>query len=83
MKFEIAGLAIAATGAAHFVAPGAFRDITKLAFPKDTDEWIKRNGTTELALGLAIALPPTRKIGLAGLGVYGAWLGSRAASTAG
>ena len=81
MKFTLAGLGIAATGAAHFVAPELFRDLTKMAFPNDTEEWIKRNGATELALGLAVALPATRKLGFAGLGAYGAWLGFNGAKS--
>lgn len=82
MKFELAGIGIAATGIAHFIAPSAFEAITKPAFPKDTDKWIMRNGATETAVGLAIALPATRKLGLVGLAVYGAWLGFNGATAA-
>ncbi len=74
----IAGLGLAATGAAHFVAPDAFRGITEGAFPDDTDAWIKKNGATELVVGLLIAKKSTRKLGVLGLGAYGAFLGSRA-----
>ncbi|WP_030166268.1 hypothetical protein [Spirillospora albida] len=74
-----AGLALAATGAAHFAAPQAFASITKQAFPTDTDAWIKRNGATELALGLALTAERTRKAGLAGLAAYTVWLGARTA----
>lgn len=73
----IAGLGLAATGAAHFVAPDAFRSITEPAFPDDTDEWIKRNGATELVVGLLLAKKSTRKLGVLGLGAYGAFLASR------
>lgn len=82
MFAKLAGLGLAATGVAHFIAPSAFEAITKPAFPKDTDKWIMRNGASETAIGMAIALPATRKLGLAGLGVYGAWLGSRVAASA-
>jgi uncharacterized membrane protein len=81
-KLSIIGLGLAATGVAHFIAPNLFEPITKPVFPNDTSTWIMRNGATETALGAAIALPATRKLGLAGLGAYGAWLGSRAAMTA-
>ncbi|MQY07845.1 hypothetical protein [Actinomadura macrotermitis] len=74
-----AGLVLAATGAAHFAAPKAFEPISRLPFPNDTDAWIKRNGATELALGLAVSLKKTRKIGVAGTVAYTAWLGARVA----
>jgi len=73
-----AGLLLAAAGAAHFVAPAPFEAITKPLFPEDTADWVKRNGLTELALGVAVALPKTRKAGLAGLAIYSGWLGRRA-----
>ncbi|MFC8179784.1 hypothetical protein CH293_15585 [Rhodococcus sp. 14-2470-1b] len=69
------GIGLAATGAAHFVVPEAFEPITKRPFPKDTRDWITRNGATELVVGAAIAYPKTRKIGLVGLGAYVGWLG--------
>lgn len=72
------GLGLAATGAAHFVAPDAFVPLTKVAFPEDTHAWIKHNGTIELGLGVAIAAKPTRGLGFAGLAVYGGWLASKA-----
>lgn len=72
---KVLGIGLAATGAAHFVVPEAFEGITKLPFPKDTKDWISRNGATELAVGAAIAYPRTRKIGLVGLGAYVGWLG--------
>ncbi|WP_436793822.1 hypothetical protein [Actinospongicola halichondriae] len=75
----IAGVGLAATGAAHFVAPDAFRAMTEGPFPDDTDAWIKRNGATELVVGLLIAKQSTRKIGLVGLAAYAGFLGSRAA----
>ncbi len=69
------GIGLAATGAAHFVVPEAFEGITKRPFPKDTKDWISRNGATELVVGAAITYPRTRKIGLVGLGAYVGWLG--------
>ncbi len=41
---------------------------------------IKRNGATELALGVAVAVDKTRKAGLIGTAVYAALAGARAAS---
>jgi uncharacterized membrane protein len=71
---RITGLLIALTGIAHFIAPQYFKDITKVAFPEDTDEWIKRNGAIETTIGTTIALQKTRKLGFLGLGAYVGWL---------
>ena len=76
------GLLIAGTGVAHFVAPEAFVGITRAAFPDDTDEWVTRNGATETALGLAMTIGATRKLGVAGLLGYLGWLGYNAAQNA-
>ncbi|GAA1550037.1 hypothetical protein GCM10009678_36170 [Actinomadura kijaniata] len=73
------GLLLAATGAAHFVAPKMFESISKAGFPNDTETWIRRNGATELALGLGMTFARTRKAALVGTGVYTAWLGARVA----
>ena len=81
-KFELAGIGIAATGIAHFIAPGAFKAITEPAFPQDTDKWIVRNGVSETAIGTAIALPSTRKLGFLGLAAYVGWLGFNGAKNA-
>ncbi len=74
------GLGLAATGLAHFAAPDAFVGVTKSAFPEDTDAWVKRNGATETALGLALMLPKTRRLGKLGLLGYVGWLGFNAAN---
>ncbi|MGH1565525.1 hypothetical protein [Mumia sp. DW29H23] len=76
----IAGTVVAATGAAHFVAPQAFASINQAAFPQNTGEWIKRNGATELALGLGLLSRRTRKLAAVGLVAYSAFLGSRVAA---
>jgi uncharacterized membrane protein len=81
-KFELAGLGIAATGIAHFIAPSAFEAITKPAFPKDTDKWIMRNGASETAIGTLITLRPTRRLGFAALAAYVGWLGFNGAKSA-
>lgn len=82
-KLGLLGAGIALTGMAHFIAPKIFVPITEGAFPDDTDKWIKVNGASETAIGLAIAAPATRKLGFAGLGVYTAWLGLNGARSLG
>lgn len=76
------GLLLTGVGAAHFVVPEFFESVTKLAFPVDTAEWVKRNGGAEVGLGLAMVLPPTRKLALLGLAGYTGWLGYNAANVA-
>jgi len=76
------GLGLAASGIAHFVAPDAFVGVTKNAFPNDTEEWVKRNGATETAIGVAMLLPKTRKLGVLGLLGYVGWLGFNAQNVA-
>ena len=70
----LVGLTLAGTGAAHFVRPELFESITKSAFPKDTERYLKINGGLETALGLGLAVPQTRKLALAGLLGYGGYL---------
>lgn len=72
------GLALAATGAAHFAVPETFEQVSKPVFPDDTREWVMRNGATEVALGLALLPKRTRKLGVVGLLGYTGWLVSRA-----
>ncbi|HEV7204972.1 MAG TPA: hypothetical protein VGN18_10195 [Jatrophihabitans sp.] len=74
------GFVVAAVGAAHFVVPEAFEEITAAAFPQDTQDWIQRNGITEVAVGTALMVPPTRKLGVLGLLGYAGWLGYNAAN---
>jgi uncharacterized membrane protein len=71
---RLTGFLIALTGIAHFIAPQYFKDLTKVAFPENTDDWIVRNGAIETAVGTTIALQKTRKLGFLGLGVYVGWL---------
>ncbi|WP_258903459.1 hypothetical protein [Actinokineospora sp. UTMC 2448] len=71
---------MAGTGAAHFVAPKAFEPISRRPFPDDTRRWVLRNGATEVAIGLAIAGPRTRALGIAALACYATWLATRFAA---
>ena len=68
------GFLLAAIGAAHFAAPDAFEEVTKTAFPDDTKDWIMRNGAAEAAIGVAMMVRPTRKLGVLGLLGYTSWL---------
>jgi uncharacterized membrane protein len=72
------GFLVAALGVAHFAAPDKFEEVTKVAFPDDTADWVVRNGATETAIGLAMMLRPTRKLGVLGLLGYTGWLGYNA-----
>jgi uncharacterized membrane protein len=74
------GLLVAATGVAHFATPETFEPLTKAAFPADTREWVYRNGATEFAIGTALVLGRTRRLGILGLLAYLGFLGSRAAA---
>jgi uncharacterized membrane protein len=76
---KLFGLVLAATGALHFIAPDLFKDLTKVAFPNNTDQAIQQNGAIETGVGLAIACGKTRKLGLLSLLAYGGWLGFNAA----
>jgi uncharacterized membrane protein len=71
------GVLVAAAGAAHFARPDVFEQVTKTAFPDDTAAWVQRNGATEVAIGAALVLKPTRKLGVVGLLGYTGWLVSR------
>lgn len=75
---KLFGLGLAATGIAHFIAPDLFRDVTKVAFPDNTDQAIQQNGAIETALGVAFIGKKTRKLGFLGLLAYGGWLGFNA-----
>jgi uncharacterized membrane protein len=77
------GYLIAGVGAAHFVAPDAFTEATKVAFPKDTDKWVLRDGASELAIGVAMIVPLTRKLGVLSLLGYTGWLGYNVANAQG
>lgn len=79
---KLFGIGTALVGIAHFIVPDAFRDMTKIAFPKNTDQAIQQNGAIETAVGLAIACGKTRKLGFLGLIGYTGWLGYNASQNA-
>lgn len=70
----LVGLAVAGVGVAHFVKPEAFEEITGQAFPRDTRKHILIDGGIETAIGLGLSSPKTRKLAVAGLIGYGAYL---------
>ncbi|BBZ65595.1 membrane protein [Mycolicibacterium insubricum] len=70
-----AGVAMAAAGVSHFVKPGIYQPVTTAAFPENTRRHVYTNGGIETALGLALIAPRTRKVGLAGVVAYLAYLG--------
>lgn len=71
---QVAGLALAATGLSHFVRPELFESLTTTAFPDNTLQHTYVNGGIETAIGVAMVAPKTRKLALAGLAGYGAYL---------
>lgn len=72
----VVGVGMAGTGLAHFVKPDAFESVTATAFPENTGQHIYIDGAAETVLGLALALPKTRKLALIGLLGYGGYLGA-------
>ncbi len=70
------GMVVAATGLSHFVRPELFESATKSAFPDNTLQHTYIDGGIETAIGLALIAPKTRKLALAGLLAYGAYLGA-------
>jgi hypothetical protein len=77
------GLLVAAAGVAHFAAPDKFEQLTKQAFPTNTADWVKRNGAAETAIGMAMMVRPTRKLGVLALLGYTGWLGYNTANAQG
>jgi uncharacterized membrane protein len=70
----LAGLGMAGIGLAHFVKPDAFESVTAQAFPENTQQHLYMDGAAETVLGLALALPKTRKLAVVGLLGYGGYL---------
>jgi uncharacterized membrane protein len=76
---KLTGVVVAVTGLSHFVRPELFESATKSAFPDNTLQHTYIDGGIETAIGLALVVPKTRKLALAGLVAYGAYLGANVA----
>ena len=74
----LAGLSLAGTGVAHFIAPQLFEGITKSAFPRDTDRHIYTNGGIETAIGIGLLIPKTRRLAVLGSLGYIAYVAGNA-----
>lgn len=68
--FRLIGLVLVATGLAHLVLPRLFARITAPVFPENTTAWVRVNGLSEAAIGVALAGRRTRLSGLIGSIVY-------------
>jgi uncharacterized membrane protein len=58
----LAGL-LTVAGIAHFVAPKLFDDIVPRSLPGSQRNWTYLSGAVELAVGAAVAVPRTRRLG--------------------
>ncbi len=72
---RFAGLALAATGVAHFTNPTLFDPLTSQAFPRRTRQHTYVDGGVETALGLGLLSRRTRRLALAGAFGYLAYMG--------
>lgn len=75
---KLAGAVVAATGLS-LRAPGALRVGVCPGLPENTLQHTYINGGIETAIGLALVAPKTRKLAVAGLVAYGAYLGANIA----
>ncbi|GED96648.1 hypothetical protein [Gordonia crocea] len=73
----VIGWVLIVSGLLHFAVPRPFRAISKPLFGKKTSTYVKINGASEAAIGLALTTKQTRVAGLAGLAAYGVYLGDR------
>ena len=76
---KLAGAVVAATGLSHFVRPELYESVSAQAFPANTLQHTYINGGIETAIGVALVVPKTRKLAVAGLLAYGAYLGANIA----
>ncbi|WP_059015584.1 hypothetical protein [Mycobacterium sp. M26] len=76
---KLAGAVVAATGLSHFVRPELYESVSAQAFPENTLQHTYINGGIETAIGVALVVPKTRKLAVAGLLAYGAYLGANIA----
>ncbi|MED7951057.1 hypothetical protein PUR61_04810 [Streptomyces sp. BE20] len=66
----LSGLLLGA-GVAHFAVPRPFDAMVPRGLPGDPRTWTRLSGVAELAVGAAIACPPTRRAGaLAAAGLF-------------
>lgn len=76
---RVVGVAFAAIGLAHFVNPAAFDALTRSAFPTNTQQHVYADGVIETALGVGLIVPRTRRLAVAGLLAYSAYLAANVA----
>ena len=75
---QIAGLAVAGVGLAHFASPQLFDGMTKRAFPRNSRQHLYINGGIETAPGLGLSARQTRPLTIAGTVGYLAYLAGNA-----
>lgn len=78
----LAGMGFAAVGLSHFVAPRPWTAVTRVAFPRNTPQWVRRNGVTEVTLGSLLVADTTRSIAYAATAGYAGFIGLRITATA-
>jgi uncharacterized membrane protein len=66
----IAGLALAGSGVAHLLRPGAFESVNRMAFKDNIRAHVLINGSIETGLGVALLNSRTRRIALAVTALY-------------
>jgi uncharacterized membrane protein len=70
---ELVGLAIVASGLAHFISPQLIEPAAKPMFPNNTRRYVYVNGVLETALGLGLWARRSRRaaaVGLIGYAIY-------------
>lgn len=65
------GGGLALVGVSHFLFPGLWRALSAVPFPRNTARWVRVNGFAESALGVAIVVPRSRRVGVRLAGAYG------------
>jgi uncharacterized membrane protein len=75
---RLIGLAIAASGLAHFVSPQLIEPVAKQLFPNNTRRHVYVNGVLETALGLGLWARRSRRVAALGLIGYAIYLAANA-----
>ena len=75
---RLIGLAIAASGLAHFVSPQVIEPVAKQLFPNNTRRYVYANGVIEIALGLLLRARRSRRVAALGLIGYAIYLAANA-----